>query len=336
MGINTFKIIFKTTKGSQTFYTVNKNHQPIHMKRNPWAKKIPVEVIKRLKYKSKEDVLKRYKNRMKNQTPLSDRIQGSLCKFPDLNPFATDGMKAWEFERNINHCTRKKLGRINNNRLVVQDPSRIIRSVTVDHIHRGRRRKADGSFDPPTAPSQTGMVTDEKYAYTDVLNDDFHVHFTDQHNLLYDIDSKAFKSNDTVHHDFLRVTISFKNNMTHTEYHAVISNPNETCRRHGKPLKMKEKNSAATSSTTTTKETPTEDNRNEKGLPYNVHMFMVDAISQGNMNRQTPRLVEILENDVDAMIFKAHGIHGDGTTSQLMAALAGKSTTVSVVPPINK
>ena len=61
-------------------------------------------------------------------------------------------------------------------------------------------------------------------------------------------------------------------------------------------------------------------------------MFMIDAISQGNMHRQAPRLAEILENDVDAMIFNAHGIHGDGTTSQLMATLAGNIyLTLSVI-----
>ena len=320
--MDVFAVIVKKAIPGRRFFTLNKNHQPIHMQRNPWSRSIPVEVIKKLKYKTKEDVLKRYINRMKIQTPLSDRIQGSLCKFPDLNPFATEGMKAWNFVKKKNHCTRKKLGRIINNRLVVQDSAGTIKSVTVDHIQRGRRRKANGSFDPPTAPSQTGMATDEKYAYTSVLNDDFHVHFTDEHNLLYDTSSKSFISSKTIKHDFLRVKITMKTNVTSTEYHAVISNPKETCKRHGKPLKKKN-NSASSSST---RETSTKDKKDEKGLPFNVHMFMVDAISQGNMNRQTPRLVEILENDVDAMIFRAHGIHGDGTTSQLMAALAGRFT----------
>ena len=61
-----------------------------------------------------------------------------------------------------------------------------------------------------------------------------------------------------------------------------------------------------------------------QGLPYNVHMVMIDAQSLSNMHRQTPKLMAILEQDENAMLFKAHGIHGDGTTCQLLATLAGE------------
>ena len=53
-------------------------------------------------------------------------------------------------------------------------------------------------------------------------------------------------------------------------------------------------------------------------------MIMLDAQSRGNMYRQMPRLMRLLHGNEgkDVMIFKKHGIHGDGTTSQLMAAFA--------------
>ena len=115
------------------------------------------------------------------------------------------------------------MGKIVKNRFVIEDPSGFISSVTVDYILRGRQRKADGSFDPPSALGKTGTITDERYSYTGVLNDDFHVHFTEKY-LTYDADAKAFVSSSPMKYDFLRAIIKTRNGKSTTEYHATISN----------------------------------------------------------------------------------------------------------------
>ena len=260
------------------------------------VKSTPVEVIKKWKL-TKEQIVKRYMDRVNDRVPLSSH--DSVCKFPDFNPFASDGMKAWEMKKR-EYCTKQKHGKIVGNRLVIEDSSGVFSNITIEYILRGRQRKSDGSMDPPKGP--TNIINDERYTYTSVTNDDFHVHFTTQYKVIYYEEKKAFMSN-LLEHDFIRVVCHMKSGGSLTEYHATISNRSETCQKHGKLL--------------------TKDSKTDEGLPYNVHMFMVDAISQGNMYRQTPRLTEILENDEDAMVFRAHGIHGDGTTSQLMATLGG-------------
>lgn len=264
------------------------------------ADSIPITTLKKMKLNTKDQVVKRFKDRRSKNEPKWSHE--SVCKFPDFNPFASDGMRAWKIETK-KPCTKTKFGKIVDNRLVVEDPSGKISLVTMDYILRGRKRKSDGSFDPPSG--RTGIINDERYKYDSVLNDDFHVHFTMKYKVIYNETRKAFVSS-PLEHDFFRVVVSRKSGGSSTEYHAAISNRTNTCTKYGKPFPKLEKNE-----------------QSKSGLPYNVHMFMIDAISQGNMHRQTPRLAEILENDVDAMIFNAHGIHGDGTTSQLMATLAG-------------
>ena len=287
-------------------------YQPLYIAKNTsWpelrnqADTIPIATLKQLKLTTKDQVLKRFQERQKKK-PITWN-KDSVCKFPDFNPFASEGWRAWSIKPK-EPCTKTKSGKIVDNRLVIDDPSGKISSVTMDYILRGRKRKADGSFDPPKG--RTGIINDDRYKYDSVLNDDFHVHFTMKYKVAYNKTRKAFVSS-PLEHDFLRVVVSKKSGGSSTEYHAALSNRTETCTKHGKPYPKLEKHE-----------------QSKSGLPYNVHMFMVDAISQGNMQRQTPRLVEILENDVDAMIFNAHGIHGDGTTSQLMAALAGNYALV--------
>lgn len=261
---------------------------------------IPIATLKQLKFTSKDQIVKRFQDRRNKHGPTWSH--DSVCKFPDFNPFASEGMKAWQIKTK-EPCTRTKFGKIVDNRLVVDDPSGKISLVTMDYILRGRKRKSDGSFDPPKG--RTGIINDEQYKYDGVQNDDFHIHFTMKYKVIYNETRKAFVSS-PLEHDFIRVVVSKKSGGSSTEYHAAITNRTETCTKHGKPFPKLDKHE-----------------QSKSGLPYNVHMFMIDAISQGNMQRQTPRLAEILENDVDAMIFNAHGIHGDGTTSQLMATLAG-------------
>ena len=268
-------------------------------------KAIPIDTIKKLKLNTKDKIVKRYNDRRKDHEP--SWSHDSVCKFPDFNPFASEGMRAWEIKTK-EPCTKIKIGKIVDNRFVVEDPSGNINLVTMDYILRGRQRKTNGIFDPPRGP--TNIINDEKYTYTSVLNDDFHVHFTMKYKVNYNADRKAFVSS-LLEHDFFRAVIAMKTGPNSTEYHAAISNRTETCNKHGKRFTETKKNE-----------------QSKSGLPYNVHMFMVDAISQGNMYRQTPRLAEILENDIDAMVFKAHGIHGDGTTSQLMATLAGNTIKI--------
>ena len=227
-------------------------------------------------------------------------LHSSMCKIPELNPFHTDAFNEWLYRRKVN-CTRVKYGKIISKKLVVNDSRGEIRSAILDYIIRGRRRDPEGRLDPPT--HNTGIIMDKKYNYFDVLNDDFHVHFSKVVKLERDPEKKIFVS-DTLKHDFLRLKVEFKSGKTLTEYHAHIADENQVCRKHGKKLKKASK----------------------YGLPYNIHMVMIDAQSTGNMYRQMPHLVEMLENDEDTMLFKAHGIHGDGTTCQIMATLAGKKS----------
>ena len=125
--------------------------------------------------------------------------------------------------------------------------------------------------------------------------------------LTFDEDTKRFQSH-VLEHDFIRLYITRKDGTTIKEYHTHISDPATTCRKHGRPLRLiKKKNDILASG----------------GLPFNVHMIMIDAQSIANMHRQVPKLMDMLEEDEDAMLFKAHGIHGDGTTCQLLATLAG-------------
>ncbi|XP_066922217.1 uncharacterized protein [Clytia hemisphaerica] len=259
------------------------------------ATAVPLKVIKKLKL-SQKDIIKRYEDRLKLRKD-SWEHHDAVCKIPNLNPFGPSGMKAWA-TKTKQYCDIKKLGKIVKNRFIVEDPGSKISLVTMEYILRGRKRKADGSLDPPKG--RTSMVMDSKYSYHKVLNDDFHAHFTIAYKVIFNKERGVFMSS-PLEHDFFRAVITMKTGSKTTEYHATIHNKDDVCRKHGRKF----------------------DPKSKTGLPLNVHMFMVDAISKGNAYRQMPRLMEILEDDEDAMVFQAHGIHGDGTTCQLMATLAG-------------
>ena len=98
------------------------------------------------------------------------------------------------------------------------------------------------------------------------------------------------------------------------EYHAHISNPKETCRVKKKTTKKAPKKPAGNDTKT----------KKDSGMSYNVAMVMLDAQSRANLYRQMPRLMQILHrhsndgtSDDDVIIFKNHGVHGDGTTCQV-------------------
>ena len=243
-------------------------------------------------------------NRKKNSERFSlvnRKNVAPICNIPELDPFGKDALREWAY-RKREYCDVKKFAFIENGKLVVNNTNNSVLDVKFDYIIRGRKKKPDGGFDPPTG--DTGYITDETYKYDDVINDDFHVHFTKAVPLSYNKQKKLFYS-PFLKKDFIRLHVKKKDGTYVKEYHPYMSKPNLTCGKHGRPLSSRPKGT--------------------KGLPFNVHMIMVDAQSVANMHRQVPKLMDILETDVDTMLFKAHGIHGDGTTCQLMATLAGIS-----------
>ena len=221
------------------------------------------------------------------------------CQPPVLDPFHPNALKAWTFNKK-EECSIKKYGRIENSSLIVENPNGKVIAARVQYIRRGRQRFADGRIDNLTLPDD--IIMHYKYKYSDVLNDDFHVHFTDPIDL-NSTDGKFILKPLT--EDFISLSLLVKlSNQTSPqiikEFHSFISNPQKVCR----PRKK-----IGTKS---------------KGLKYNVAMVMLDAQSRSNLYRQMPRLMRLLHSNQDVMLFKKHGIHGDGTTSQMMAALAGK------------
>ena len=122
------------------------------------VKPIPVEVIKKWKM-TKEEIVKRYMDRINDRVPLSSH--DSVCKFPDFNPFDSDGMRAWEMEKR-EYCTKRKHGKIVENRLVIEDSSGVFSNITMEYILRGRQRKSDGSMDPPKGP--TNIINVEQWS----------------------------------------------------------------------------------------------------------------------------------------------------------------------------
>uniref|UniRef100_A0A7M5WIC9 Uncharacterized protein n=2 Tax=Clytia hemisphaerica TaxID=252671 RepID=A0A7M5WIC9_9CNID len=265
-----------------------------------------IENIKGLKL-NRSSVIQRYRKRhgFQNDTQKHDTV----CKIPNLDPLGPSGMNAWVTKAK-QRCNVIKLGKIFNNRLVIEDPGRKISSVTMEYILRGRKRKADGSLHPPEG--RASMITDRTYNYHKVLNDDFHVHFSLSQNISFDVNQGSFISS-PLEHDFIKVSITQKSGVQKREYYSTISNKTKVCGQHGRKLDSDGQRYGDKSNPQAT----------TTGLPFNIHMFMVDATSKGNAYRQMPRLMEILEEDPDAMVFKAHGIHGDGTTCQIMATLAG-------------
>jgi len=222
------------------------------------------------------------------------------CNIPVLNPFHADALDVWR-SGTKEGCDIKKISAIEGDTLVVDDLFGDIKSVYVEYIIRGRIRKADGSLNPPLWMNETGMQMDKLYSYDGVVNEDFHVHFSQPISIYRNSKKKQFILK-SLKKDFFRVTIIKREN-PHTrihEYHYQISDTQNICDKHGRKLSgMK------------------------KGLKYNINLIMLDAQSRGNMHRQTRKLMSILENDENALLFNAHGINGDGTTCQAMAILAG-------------
>jgi len=225
----------------------------------------------------------------------------AACKLPVLDPFQRDAMRVFRLETQRQYtCNIHKLSRLEEGRLIVNNRDGKIKAVTIEYILRGRRRKANGALDPPKGC--TGILVDTKYDYNTVLNDDFHVHFSQPIRVQQ---NKMFKQFIMTHfeRDFFRVNITMKSGDQKSEHHYHIANRTETCRKYGKSLDSLSKE--------------------KKGLPYNVHMILVDAQSRGNVYRQTRKFMKMLEQDENAMVFKGHGLQGDGTCCQSLATLAG-------------
>lgn len=270
--------------------------------------------------KAREALISHFRNNISfGKYFVNEDDHSAICYIPKVDPFEENALKEWSY-RTKEYCDVQKYGFIENNRLIVNvtidtKDRKSIRQARLDYIQRGRKRKADGTLDQPS-PGTTGLVSDDKYKYDDVINDDFHVHFKEPSiSLIFNQHTKRFQS-PLLEHDFIRLRITKQDGTIITEYHTHIANQSVTCRRHGRPLLSNRDDEIKKG----------ENNRNSasKGLPYNVHMIMVDAQSVANMHRQVPKLMAMLERDENAMLFKAHGIHGDGTTCQLLATLAGK------------
>ena len=258
---------------------------------------------------NKENLIKPLKKLLNPNTkeqPLFQHYRGRrACKLSVFDPFQKDAVTAYNRRKDYAKpkCNIIKQSRIEGDgKLIVDNSGGTITSVSVEYIIRGRRRHPDGKLNPP-APRSTGILTDVDYKYGDVLNEDFHVHFSKPVDAKRSADGKQFVL-DPLEQDFVRVTVS-KGNRRTVEYQSHIGNRTKACRKHGKNIEALAKL--------------------KKGMPYNLHMILLDAQSHGNVYRQTKKLVKMLEEDDNAMIFKAHGIHGDGTTCQMMATLAGKS-----------
>lgn len=293
-----------------------------------------LEPERRIWIEKREILILHYRNNISfGKYFINENDHSAVCHIPKVDPFEESALKEWSY-RKKEHCNVQKYGIIENNRLVINTTAYHIHHVELDYIIRGRKRKEDGTFDPPS-PGQTGLVSDETYKYNDVINDDFHVHFKKPSmSLTFDAHSKCFRSL-ALEHDFIRLRITKQDGTIVTEYHTHITDPNLTCRKHGRPLLLqsnrngryqKKKNHEESASSLDNKDMNLKETGNQisQGLPYNVHMIMIDAQSLANMHRQTPKLMAMLEQDENAMLFKAHGIHGDGTTCQLLATLAGE------------
>uniref|UniRef100_A0A7M5V311 Uncharacterized protein n=2 Tax=Clytia hemisphaerica TaxID=252671 RepID=A0A7M5V311_9CNID len=251
----------------------------------------------------------RFQMRHHSSSPVSESREkpGSMCKIPDVNPFGVERLKAWVLKEK-QYCTVQKFGKIVDSCFEVDNNAGEIKNVEISYVIRGRKRTKDGKLDPPKVFTRH---MDKQFDYYKVLNDDFHIHFSTNHILEYSEKLKKFKSN-RLEGDFFQAKITKMSGIKVREYHATISNRSLVCQKHGRELNPKSDSGKLKS-----------DNQEKSGLPYNIHMVMLDAISNANMYRQLPKFMEILEDDENAMIFKGHGIHGDGTTCQLMATLAG-------------
>ena len=271
-----------------------------------------------IEHNMRTKIINRYYRRLQKRRHSQSSAIGShqksesVCKIPDLNPFGDERLKAWVLKPK-QYCTVHKLGKIVDNRFEVDNKAGNIKNVVISYVIRGRRRTKDGRLDPPKVFTRH---MDKQFNYYKVLNDDFHVHLSPNYQLDYSESLKKFISN-RLEGDFFQAVITKTSGVQITEYHATISNRSLVCQKHGRALNPKSR-----------KPESGNENRGISGLPYNVHMVMLDAISNANMYRQLPKFMEILEDDENAMIFKGHGIHGDGTTCQLMATLAGRSYNV--------
>ena len=261
----------------------------------------------KLKENKNEDITgsKLKENKNENNTSQSITRSQVACKVPVLDPFQKDAMRVFRMaKQKPQKCNIRKLSKLEGGTLTVDNKDGSIRSVTVEYIIRGRQRDANGKLSPPRG--RTGILNDVEYKYSAVLNDDFHVHFgrpieVNQNNYNRQFIMKP------VEHDFLRVTITMNAGGRKIEHQSHISNKTETCQKNGRSMEKISKS--------------------KKGLPYNVHMILIDAQSRGNVYRQTKRLIKMIEDDEDMLIFKGHSVQGDGTCCQVMATLAGNTHT---------
>uniref|UniRef100_A0A7M5X907 Uncharacterized protein n=2 Tax=Clytia hemisphaerica TaxID=252671 RepID=A0A7M5X907_9CNID len=257
--------------------------------------------------KDREVLIKEYQQTLfKNDEEEASRMrEGSnknltvACQPPVFDPFHPNALKAWTFNKK-EECSTKKYGKIEGSSLIVENPKGAVIAARAQYIKRGRKKFADGRIDYRTLPSDD-IIIHHQYKYSNVLNDDFHVHFTDPIELNSTDEKFVLKP---LTEDFVSLLLLVKHsNQTSIqvvkEFHSFISNPQKVCRSR-KKIK-----------------------RQSTGLKYNVAMVMLDAQSRSNLYRQMPRLMRLLHDNEDVMLFKKHGIHGDGTTSQMMATLAG-------------
>ena len=252
-----------------------------------------------------------------------ERIREEWCKSSEFDPFAKEALNKWDL-KNTEKCTVKRYGRIENGHLLIRNDRRLIKAARITYIFRGRKRLANGKLDIPK--TTYGLRMHRHYKYTDVNNDDFHVHFSEPVDLDYDSESRRFVSEKLIY-DFLKLEILMqKGQQTEilSEYHAHIHDPVKVCRRqddsggrhrikpHNFQSRSSKKNSFAKSGVLSRwKDLFKSTFHRSSGLKYNVAMVMLDAQSRHNVYRQMPRLMQLLhsrEND-DVMLFRKHGIH---------------------------
>lgn len=100
----------------------------------------------------------------------------------------------------------------------------------------------------------------------------------------------------TVHGDFLKVTIRFRDGSEQTDYHVSISEIDDVAKR-------KETHSS----------------------PLNIMILAFDGTSAAHFERMLPKTYAYLKDNLESIIFKGYSVVGESTTPQLTALLTGKS-----------
>ena len=189
------------------------------------------------------------------------RIQGNrkkaipACNVPVLNPFHKDALNVWKTPAK-EECNTKKLSKIHEDSLIVDDVDGDIKSVHVEYIIRGRRKKADGTLNHPTMKERE-IILHKRYSYNRVLNDDFHIYFSKPIPVKRNSEKKQFILN-SLKEDFSCVTIMKRDNTTIKEYHYHISNKQKVCDCGEHGTKKQYAYNAKVHSQKTTKQPPTD------------------------------------------------------------------------------